>query len=411
MKVYEVGGSVRDALLGLPNHDRDYVVVGATPKEMVAQGFRPVGADFPVFLHPDTQAQYALARTERKTAPGYQGFAFHSSPDVTLEEDLARRDFTINAIARDADQSLIDPYGGVADLNARLLRHVSPAFVEDPVRVLRGARFAARFADLAFQIAGETKTLMQQMTASGEVDHLVPERVWQEISRGLMEMRPSVMFDVLRSCGALGHILPEVDQLFGVPQHAAMHPEIDTGLHVMMVIDDTAKKNYPLAVRFAALVHDLGKGVTPAKDLPRHPNHEQKGVALVKLLCKRLRVPNDCRDLGVLCARWHGEIHRSDLLLAERLLALFDGVDALRRPDRFRDLLAACESDHHGRAGFSDAPYPPVQHLRTALLRLQTVDQAAVARAVAGPAAIADAIHQAKLATMQNLINEQRKLK
>ena len=318
MKIYEVGGSVRDALLGLQSQDRDYVVVGATPEQMVALGYRPVGADFPVFLHPDTHAEYALARTERKTAPGYQGFVFHTSADVTLEEDLARRDFTINAIARDADGTLIDPHHGVADIESRLLRHVSDAFIEDPVRVLRGARFAARFADLGFQIAPETKALMQAISRSGELDHLVPERVWQELSRGLMEARPSAMFGVLRDCGALGKILPEIDRLFGVPQHAKSHPEIDTGIHIMMVIDYAAKQNTSLPIRFAALVHDLGKGVTLSEKLPHHPGHEEKGAALVKVLCERLRVPNDCRDLGVLCARWHGEVHNAASLPAER---------------------------------------------------------------------------------------------
>lgn len=411
MKIYEVGGSVRDALLGLQNQDRDYVVVGATPEQMVAQGFRPVGADFPVFLHPDTHAEYALARTERKTAPGYQGFVFHTSPDVTLEDDLARRDFTINAIARDSDDTLIDPYGGVADLNARLLRHVSAAFVEDPVRVLRGARFAARFADLGFQVALETKALMQTIMLSGELDHLVPERVWQEISRGLMELRPSAMFGVLRECGALGRILPEVDRLFGMPQHAKSHPEIDTGVHVMMVIDYAATQNQSLAVRFAALVHDLGKGVTRSEKLPHHPGHEEKGAALVKLLCERLRVPNDCRDLGVLCARWHGEVHNAESLSAERLLALFDGTDALRRPERFHDLITVCACDHHGRLGFDGVPYPPVEYLLATLTKLQGIDQAAIAKSAAAPAGISNAIQQAKLVALHAHINEQRKLK
>ena len=411
MKIYEVGGSVRDALLGLQSQDRDYVVVGATPEQMVALGYRPVGADFPVFLHPDTHAEYALARTERKTAPGYQGFVFHTSADVTLEEDLARRDFTINAIARDADGTLIDPHHGVADIESRLLRHVSDAFIEDPVRVLRGARFAARFADLGFQIAPETKALMQAISRSDELDHLVPERVWQELSRGLMEARPSAMFGVLRDCGALGKILPEIDRLFGVPQHAKSHPEIDTGIHIMMVIDYAAKQNTSLPIRFAALVHDLGKGVTLSEKLPHHPGHEAKGAALVKLLCERLRVPNDCRDLGVLCARWHGEVHNAASLPAERLLALLDGTDALRRPARFRELIEACACDHHGRLGFADKPYPPVQYLLAALSKLQCIDQAAIAKSATAPAGISNAIQQAKLVALNAHINEQRKLK
>ena len=411
MKVYEVGGSVRDALLGLQNQDRDYVVVGATPEQMVALGFKPVGADFPVFLHPDTKAEYALARTERKTAPGYQGFVFHTSPDVTLEQDLARRDFTINAIAREPDGTLIDPYDGVTDLNLRLLRHVSDAFVEDPVRVLRGARFAARFAALDFQIAPETTALMQSITQSGELDHLVPERVWQEISRGLMEARPSAMFDALRACGALAKVTPEIDRLFGVPQAAKAHPEIDTGVHVMMVIDYAASQNHPLPVRFAALAHDLGKGATAVAQYPHHPGHEEKGVALLKAMCERLRVPGDCRDLGVLCARWHGEVHNAESLGAERLLALFDGADALRRPERFRELVAACACDHHGRLGFHDVPYPPYEHLLATLIRLQNIDQSVIAKAVAGPSEIPNAIHQAKLSTLEAMINEKRKLK
>lgn len=408
MKFYEVGGSVRDALLGLNNQDHDYVVVGATPQEMAALGYRPVGADFPVFLHPETHAEYALARTERKTAPGYQGFVFHTSADVTLEQDLARRDFTVNAIARDSNGTLIDPHNGVADLNARVLRHVSEAFVEDPVRVLRGARFAARFAGLGFKIAPETKALMQSIAGSGELDHLVPERTWQEISRGLMEAKPSAMFAVLRECGALTRLLPEVDRLFGVPQPAKTHPEIDTGLHVMMVIDYAAKQNHSLAVRFAAMVHDLGKGVTPAEHLPRHPGHEEKGVQLVKVMCERLRVPNGCRDLGVLCARWHGEVHQARSLTAQRLLALFEGADALRRPERFRELIAACACDHHGRIGFENVPYPPHEHLLATLIKLQGIDQATIAKSVARPADISVAIHQARLSALNPKINEQR---
>ncbi|MEQ1516544.1 MAG: multifunctional CCA addition/repair protein [Usitatibacteraceae bacterium] len=411
MKVYEVGGSVRDALLGLPHQDHDYVVVGATPEQLVAQGYRPVGADFPVFLHPATHAEYALARTERKTAPGYQGFVFHTSTDVTLEEDLARRDFTINAIAQDADGTLIDPYHGAADLKARLLRHVSNAFVEDPVRVLRGARFVARFAALGFKIAPETKALMQTIAVSGELDHLVPERVWQEVARGLMESTPSAMFGALRDCGALVRIMPEVDGLFGVPQSAKAHPEIDTGLHVMMVIDYAAKQGHPLAVRFAALVHDLGKGTTPDKYLPRPPGHEESGVQLVKALCERLRVPGGCRDLGVLAARWHGEVHRADTLSAEELLALFDGADAMRRPERFRELVATCACDHHGRLGYENVPYPPHEHLLATLVTLQNIDQAAVAKATTNPAGIPSAIHEAKLAALKLIINEKRKSK
>ena len=406
MKVFEVGGSIRDALLGLQNQDRDYVVIGATPEQMITLGYKPVGADFPVFLHPDTHAEYALARTERKTAPGYQGFVFHTSPDVTLEEDLARRDFTINAIARDTDGTLIDPYNGVADLNARVLRHVGNAFVEDPLRVLRGARFAARFAALGFQIAPETKALMQTMVQSGELDHLVAERVWQELSRGLMEPVPSKMFEVLRDCGALPRLLPEIDRLFGVPQTAKSHPEIDTGVHVMMVLDYAASKNHPLPIRFAALCLDLGKGITPQKSWPHHPGHEKSGVQLLDGMCDRLRIPTDCRDLARMAARWHGDAHAALQLRAEQLLALMDATDALRRPERFHDFVEACVCDHHGRLGFANAPYPQKEFLLAALSTLQTIDFSAVAKANATD--IAGAITLAKIEHLQRFIEERK---
>ena len=341
MKIYEVGGSVRDALLGLPLQDHDYVVVGATPEQMLALGYKPVGADFPVFLHPDTHAEYALARTERKNAPGYRGFVFHTSAEVTLEQDLARRDFTVNAIARDTDGTLIDPYNSVADLNARILRHIGDAFIEDPVRVLRGARFAARLAGLGFQIAPETMTLMRRIAHSGELDHLVPERVWQELARGMMEAKPSRMFAILRDCGALQHMLPEVDRLFGVPQPAKSHPEVDTGVHVMMVLDYAAQRKHSLPIRFAALCHDLGKGVTPMESWPRHPGHEQNSVRMVDEICDRLRVPNDCRELARMTARWHGDVHAVMQRNAETLLTIMDATDALRRPDRFREFVDA----------------------------------------------------------------------
>ena len=404
MKVFEVGGSVRDALLGLQNQDHDYVVVGATPERMIALGYKPVGADFPVFLHPDTHAEYALARTERKTAPGYQGFVFHTSPDVTLEEDLARRDFTINAIARDTDGKLIDPHNGVPDLNARLLRHVSDAFVEDPVRVLRGARFAARFAKLGFSIAPETKTLMEKITQSGELDHLVPERVWQEFSRGLMADTPSRMFEVLRACGALARLLPEVDRLFGVPQSAKSHPEIDTGVHVMMVLDYAASMHHPLPIRFAALGHDLGKGATPQARWPHHPGHEEKSVALVQAICDRLRVPGDCRDLARMTARWHGDVHAALQLSAEKLLALLEATDALRRPERFHDFVEACACDHYGRPGFATQPYPSKEFLRGALSTLRALSFGSIAHANSND--IAGAIAGAKLEQLQRFIKE-----
>ncbi len=407
MKIYAVGGSVRDALLGLPVKDRDYVVVGATPQQLLDAGYRSVGADFPVFLHPETHEEYALARTERKTAPGYAGFQFHTATNVTLEQDLRRRDLTINAMAEDSHGHLIDPYGGQADINHRQLRHVSEAFAEDPVRVLRVARFAARFASLDFRVAAETIELMHAMVVNGEVDHLVPERVWQELARGLMETRPSAMFKVLRECGALARIAPEVDRLYGVPQSATSHPEIDTGVHVMMVVDVAAKENFSLPIRFAALTHDLGKGTTASQYLPRHPGHEVKSVALVKSMCERLKVPADCRDLAIATAGWHGEVHRALELDAENLLKLFEGTDAMRRPDRFRDLLDACACDHHGRLGFADVPYRARPYLLAALTHLAALDQGAIA-AAAAPSQIAEAIRAAKLTTLQQFL-EQRK--
>ncbi len=406
MRVFEVGGSIRDRLLGLRNQDMDYVVVGSTAEQMVSKGFKPVGADFPVFLHPDTHAEYALARTERKTAPGYQGFVFHTSADVTLEEDLARRDFTINAIARDTDGTLIDPYDGVSDLNARLLRHVGEAFVEDPVRVLRGARFVARFASLGFQIAPETKALMQSITQSGELDHLVPERVWQELSRGLMEAVPSRMFDVLRECGALKRLLPEIDCLFGVPQPAKSHPEIDTGVHVMMVVDYAASKNHTLPIRFAALGHDLGKGTTPQKFWPRHPGHEESGVRILEGMCDRLRVPTDCRDLARMASRWHGDAHAALQLSTENVLAMIDGTDALRRPVRFHDFVDVCVCDHYGRLGFADVPYPPRDFLLAALASLQALDFSRIAKSDAND--IPGAIARAKFEHLQQFIKERK---
>lgn len=364
MKVYTVGGAVRDELLGLPVKDRDYVVVGATPRMLAELGYRPVGRDFPVFLHPLTHEEYALARTERKVAPGYHGFAFHADPDVTLEQDLARRDLTINAMARDERGVLVDPFGGARDLEARVLRHVGPAFVEDPVRILRLARFAARFG---FSVAPETLALMRSMVERGEADALVAERVWQEISRGLAERTPSVMFRVLRECGALARILPEVDALFGVPQRPESHPEIDTGTHVLMVVDEAARADRPLAVRFAALTHDLGKGTTPRERWPDHAGHETAGMPLVDGLCARLGVPRECRELALLATRLHGQVHRALSLSSEEIVRLLGEADAWRRPDRFERLLDACEADSRGRTGYADAPYPQRNRLSGAL--------------------------------------------
>lgn len=401
MKIYAVGGAIRDALLGVAVSDRDYVVVGATPEQMVAQGYRPVGKDFPVFLHPQTHEEYALARTERKTAAGYHGFQFYFAPDVTLEEDLARRDLTINAMAREVRPDgeligpVIDPFGGQDDLNARCFRHVSQAFVEDPVRILRVARFAARFHD--FSLAPETLALMRAMTEAGEVDALVPERVWQELSRGLMERKPSRMFEALRECGALPRVLPELDALFGVAQRADYHPEVDTGIHVMMVVDYAAARGYALPVRFAALTHDLGKGTTPEDVLPRHVGHEMRSVDLLRPMCERLRVPNECRDLALLVAREHGNIHRVMEMGPQALVRLFERCDALRKPARFAEALQACESDARGRLGFEAREYPQADRLRIALTAARAVDAGAVAQALAGePAKIKEAVHRAR---------------
>lgn len=397
MKSYIVGGAVRDRLLGLPVADHDHVVVGATPDEMVALGYQAVGKDFPVFLHPVTHEEYALARTERKTSQGYKGFTVYASPEVTLEEDLRRRDLTINAIAQDEAGALIDPYGGQRDLAACVFRHVSEAFAEDPVRILRVARFAARFTE--FSVAAETNALMRKMVENGEVDALVPERVWQELSRGLMEAQPSRMFQVLRDCGALGRLFPEIDRLFGVPQPPEHHPEVDAGVHVMQVIDWAARQGVSLPVRFAALTHDLGKGTTPPELWPKHHGHEARSVELVRGLCERIRVPADCRDLAVAVARDHGNVHRALELRPGTIVELLERVDAFRRPERFEDFLLACESDFRGRPGYEDRPFPALDHLRHALNAAQTIDAAAVARN-ADPSHIREAIFQARTAAV-----------
>jgi len=424
MQIYMVGGAVRDALLGLPVKDRDWVVVGATPEAMVAQGFTPVGKDFPVFLHPVTHEEHALARTERKTTRGYKGFAVHAAPDVTLEDDLARRDLTLNALAVPREHCrpdggfdtthLVDPYQGRRDLDQKILRHVTPAFREDPVRILRVARFSARFTE--FQVAPETMALMQEMVEDGEVDHLVPERVWQELSRGLMEAKPSRMFEVLRACGALKRLLPEVDRLWGVPQPAEHHPEVDTGVHLMLVLDMAAELQAPLPVRYACLGHDLGKGNTPTDLLPRHLGHEGRSARLLQGISERLRVPTDCRELGEVVAREHGNIHASGKLNAEAVLRLLERCDALRKPLRFSQALLACACDARGRGvagdGLRDRPYPQAARLQAALdaaLAQATHDVAAqaMAQGLKGPevgrhihAARVRAIEQA-LATMQ----------
>ena len=404
MKTYVVGGAIRDELLGLPVVDRDHVVVGATPEALVKLGFRPVGKDFPVFLHPDTHEEYALARTERKTAPGYRGFVFHAAPETSLEQDLARRDLTINAIARAEDGALVDPFNGRADLTAKVLRHVSPAFAEDPVRILRVARFAARFED--FSIAPETLQLMRRMVDFGEADHLVAERVWQELTKGLMESKPSRMFESLRACGALARLLPEVEALFGVPQRADYHPEVDTGVHVMMVIDMAARLGLPLPARFAALTHDLGKGATPPEILPRHTGHEAQSVALLGPLCERLRVPTDCRDLARLVASYHGDIHRAEQLRPATMVKVLEHCDAWRRPDRFDQVLAACEADYRGRLGYAERAYPQAGLWRAALVAARAVDAGGIARAsveAAQEAQIPERIHAARVAAVKQL--------
>ncbi|MBK5204685.1 MAG: multifunctional CCA addition/repair protein [Polaromonas sp.] len=414
MQIYMVGGAVRDTLLGLPVQDRDWVVVGATPAELVAQGFVPVGRDFPVFLHPHTREEYALARTERNTARGYRGFVVHAEPDVTLEQDLARRDLTINSIAVPAHpesekglfkpdfEALIDPYGGQQDLQRKVLRHVTDAFREDPVRILRLARFAARFAD--FSVAPETLAMMQDMVAHGEVDALVPERVWQELARGLMEDTPSRMFEVLRECGALQKLLPEVARLWGVPQRADYHPEVDTGIHLMLVLDMAAQLQAPLTVRFACLGHDLGKGTTPADILPRHIGHEERGAGLLKDVCERLRVPTECREMADVVAREHGNIHRSGDFSASAVVRLLERCDAFRKPRRFADILLACECDARGRLGFEHSPYPQRQRLLEALAAAQSVatDQVAANAQAAGQSGkqIGEWIHQARVAAV-----------
>ena len=364
METYLVGGAVRDRLLGLQGGDRDHVVVGSTPAQMLAKGYRPVGKDFPVFLHPDTGEEYALARTERKTAPGYRGFQFHADPSVTLEEDLARRDFTINAIAQDASGALVDPHGGERDLRDRWLRHVSPAFAEDPVRILRGARFLSRLAPLGFRVAPETLELMRTMVANGEVDHLVAERVWQELQRSLSSPRPSACIGLLRECGALARLLPEVDALFGVPQRVEYHPEIDAGVHTLMVCDMAAGLAPGNArVGFAALTHDLGKALTPANELPRHVNHEHAGLRPLRALGERYRVPADFRDLAVVCCREHLNIHRFDELRPETVHDLIARCDGFRQPWRIQELAIVCEADKRGRLGFEDADYPQARDL------------------------------------------------
>lgn len=395
MQVFCVGGAVRDELLGLVVKDRDFVVVGSTPAEMESLGYKAVGKDFPVFLHPKTHEEYALARTERKTAKGYKGFQVHADPDVTLEQDLARRDLTINAVAKDDTGKLIDPYDGLADLKQKILRHVSPAFSEDPVRILRAARFAARFTE--FSVAPETLALMRDMVENGEVDALVPERVWQELAKGLMEAKPSRMFEVLRACGALQKIMPELDKLWGVPQPEMYHPEIDTGVHIMMVIDYAAEQGYSLPIRFAALTHDLGKGTTPKDIWPRHTGHEVRSVSLLQEVSKRLRVPNECKELAQIVAKFHGKVHQVSHMRPDTALQFLIDTDAIRQPQRFKDFLLACECDSRGRAGFEKAECPEAKVLIGLMEAVLAVDAGAVAKLYTEPEAIKQAVYAARL--------------
>jgi tRNA nucleotidyltransferase (CCA-adding enzyme) len=401
MDIYLVGGAVRDKLLGIEPQDRDWVVVGATPQEMLARGFRPVGKDFPVFLHPDSNEEYALARTERKTAPGYHGFAFHAAPDVTLEEDLRRRDLTINAMAMDTTGNLIDPFGGAADLREGRLRHVSEAFAEDPVRILRVARYAARFGRWGFHVAHATNRLMRQMVASGEVDALVAERVWQELERALGEAVPARFVEVLRGCGALARIFPELDRLFGVPQPKQHHPEEDTGTHVLLVLGQAARLSPDTRVRFAALVHDLGKGTTPAEQWPSHHAHEQRGVALVEALCERLRCPTEYRDLARLVARYHGVYHRAEELRPATFIKTLEALDAFRRPERVEQFLLACEADSRGRPGYEERAFAQPGLFRQAFAAARAVQARDVmAEGVAGKA-IGERLHRARVAAIR----------
>jgi len=400
MQIYQVGGAVRDKLLGLSSKDNDWVVVGATPELLISQGFMPVGKDFPVFLHPETHDEYALARTERKVSSGYKGFIVHAAPDVTLEEDLRRRDLTINAMAMDATGKLIDPFHGQADLQAGLLRHVSPAFVEDPVRILRVARFAARYD---FKIAEETQRLMQTMVQQGEVDALVSERVWQEMVKALVELQPQRFIEVLRNCGALARIFPELDNLFGVPQPAAYHPEIDCGIHMLMVLQQARRLTTDTSVLFAALVHDLGKATTPAEILPHHYGHEERSGDLIKQLCHRYRIPAQHRDLALVVARYHSHCHKINELLPRTVVNTLQAMDAFRRPQRFEQFLVACEADARGRLGFEDEPYLQADEFRRLFTAAQQVNIAEVLATGLRGAAIAEEMRLRRIAAVRQI--------
>lgn len=401
MEHYLVGGAVRDELLGLHVVDRDWVVVGSSPEDMIAEGFKPVGKDFPVFLHPQTHEEFALARVERKIGPGYHGFEFSSDKSVTLEEDLSRRDLTINAIARTQSGELIDPFNGKQDLDNRILRHVSKAFIEDPVRVLRVARFMSRLTHLGFTIATETQELMCSMVASGEVDNLVPERVWQEMEGALAAATPRAFFESLRHCGALAVVLPEVEQLFGVPQPATWHPEIDSGLHTLMVLDQCSLLSKETSTRFAALCHDLGKATTPRDLWPSHHGHEQRGADIAEALCQRLRIPRKLRDLAVLSARYHTHCHRAHELTASSLNRLLQALDVIRKPDRFEQFLIVCEADCKGRLGAENKDYPQARHLQLAAEEFRSLDTASIARQTMVKTNIAQAVTQARVEALK----------
>jgi tRNA nucleotidyltransferase (CCA-adding enzyme) len=403
MKTYLVGGAVRDKLLGRSVTEKDWVVVGSSPEQMQHLGFTPVGKDFPVFLHPQTKEEYALARTERKTGKGYGGFSFYCGEEVTLEDDLIRRDLTINAMAEDEQGNIIDPYHGQKDLAARLLRHVSPAFAEDPVRILRIARFAARYNSLGFQVAEETIALMQTMVANGEVDHLVAERVWKEMERALGEPNPEIFIEVLRTSNALARLFPEIQALFGVPQTATHHPEIDTGIHTLMSLQQAVKLSTDTCVRFATLLHDLGKGTTPSAEWPRHIAHEDRSLPLVKKLCDRITAPKEYKELALIVAQWHTHCHRALELKPVTLLKVLQSTDAFRRPERFEQFLLCCEADARGRTGFEDRPYPQANYFRTALNESQNIDIATIQAQGFTGKAIGDEVSRQRLQNLNQL--------
>lgn len=399
---YLVGGAVRDALLKLPHQEKDYVVVGATPQQLLDLGFRLVGKDFPVFLHPETHDEYALARTERKIGPGYTGFTCYAAPDVTLEDDLKRRDLTINAMAQSSDGTIIDPFGGQTDLKNKILRHVSPAFIEDPVRILRIARFAARFKSLGFTIADETLVLMRQMVQNGEINALVPERVWQEFSRALLEPNPEEFFLTLRACDALAILFPEIDQLFGVPNPAQWHPEIDTGIHTMMVLQQAALLDPNPVLRFAALVHDLGKGTTPQSEWPHHPGHEERGVKLIQDMCKRYLIPKEYKELGILVSRYHTHVHKAFELKPTTLVSTLEKLDAFRRPERFRLMLLACEADFRGRTGYENKEYPQKNYFLKAYEIAAQVDVQDLMNQGYTGQVLGEKLHQARVSAIKS---------